>query len=463
MNTRYAILLAALLGLCVPGAQAVQLSTDNTGEILIYPYYTVKSADGNAFNTYLTIVNTDANAGKLLRVRMRTGRDGSEAGAFNLHLEPGMTWAAALVPAGPGAQLITRDTPCTVPPFLASTGGVRFTNLGGGVPVSTTTEGWVEVFEMASYAPGSVTCADVPADRVGQLRAPAGGLSGTLTLINVQSGMDFTLNAEAISEFATAAYYRAAADPYPDYNVAEGSRVASFSANGKQYRATLPSALGAVEAVLARRSMLNEVVLDPATASATDWIVTLPTRRLHSGATPSPWFAALLANNTALRLGGTWRARNAANAWTLTPNCGFLCPPFNAERDVNAPHSATVFTFIAGNSSSITTTPPPGTPTGVLGSTNSVPVSLPDVGAGGALELGWVNTFNGVISATIDASSTRVADNGVATERIAVSGLPMVGFMVRTLKNGTLACTSGACQGNYGGSTPHRYRRVITP
>jgi hypothetical protein len=42
-----------------------------------------------------------------------------------------------------------------------------------------------------------------------------------------------------------------------------------------------------------------------------------------------------------------------------------------------------------------------------------------------------------------------------------VRGLPLVGLMARTFLNGTLTCGSSACQGNYGGSFVHRYRRFI--
>jgi len=42
-----------------------------------------------------------------------------------------------------------------------------------------------------------------------------------------------------------------------------------------------------------------------------------------------------------------------------------------------------------------------------------------------------------------------------------VRGLPVVGFMARTFLNGTLTCGSINCQGNYGGSFVHRYRRFI--
>jgi hypothetical protein len=53
---------------------------------------------------------------------------------------------------------------------------------------------------------------------------------------------------------------------------------------------------------------------------------------------------------------------------------------------------------------------------------------------------------------------------GTATSGVHVfSGLPVMGLAVRTFRNGTLACTGGACQGNYGGAFPFKYTRRITP
>jgi hypothetical protein len=34
-------------------------------------------------------------------------------------------------------------------------------------------------------------------------------------------------------------------------------------------------------------------------------------------------------------------------------------------------------------------------------------------------------------------------------------------MFVRIVQNGTLACSAGTCQGNYGGGFPLRYRRAI--
>ena len=66
MNTfkRKALSCAILGGLAVASgaAQAVYEDPNGLGQALIYPYYTVQSANGNAFNTYLSVVNTTSRA-----------------------------------------------------------------------------------------------------------------------------------------------------------------------------------------------------------------------------------------------------------------------------------------------------------------------------------------------------------------------------------------------------------------
>ena len=61
MNTfkRKALFSAVLGTLGVAGsAQAIYHDPNGTGQALVYPYYTVQSASGNAFNTYISVVNT---------------------------------------------------------------------------------------------------------------------------------------------------------------------------------------------------------------------------------------------------------------------------------------------------------------------------------------------------------------------------------------------------------------------
>jgi hypothetical protein len=51
----------------------------------------------------------------------------------------------------------------------------------------------------------------------------------------------------------------------------------------------------------------------------------------------------------------------------------------------------------------------------------------------------------------------------VAGVPVTFFGLPVTGFMIRTLKNGNLTCGSATCQGNYGSLFNHSYRNRITP
>src|SRR5205085_573835 len=121
---------------------------------------------------------------------------------------------------------------------------------GFGDTLDRTREGYVEMIEMAtltneSRADVTHNSAGVPAD-CAAIRAanspavarPTGGLSGTLTLINVASGMDFTVNAEALADLGTRPFFRAAVDPYPDFAAVEIDAVSVVIANGKAYRST---------------------------------------------------------------------------------------------------------------------------------------------------------------------------------------------------------------------------------
>ena len=71
MNTfkRKALFTAVLAGLGAAGtAEAVYLNPNGTGQVLVYPYYTVQSANGASWNTYLSVVNT-TSPGSVYRPR----------------------------------------------------------------------------------------------------------------------------------------------------------------------------------------------------------------------------------------------------------------------------------------------------------------------------------------------------------------------------------------------------------
>ncbi|QJR15990.1 hypothetical protein [Usitatibacter palustris] len=481
---RNAALLAAALA--APAVQAMYLNPDGLGQALIYPYYTVKPVDSNVYNTYISIVNHTSDA-KVLRVRFRESLNGREVGNYNLYLGPRDAWAGAITPsvagAPPAAGLLTIDNSCTNPAFTPPAGGSALTGFafssasytgtnsdGMGDTMERTREGYVEVIEMATLTGASAAqatpgangvppdCAALRGGGVLSLGPPTGGVSGTLTLINVASGLDFTVNAIAIADLSTQGFYRTYSDAYPDFNSAEVNGVGNFAANGKAYRTTWNSGVEALNAILMRSTVDNEFILDNTTQSAADFVVTLPTKRFHvlvPGQGTGPFTNTVLAGSRSLNFTLEYRSREGLGG-IIVPACGFTCPPSNSEANLQLPFASTVVGITRG-----------ATATGAAGTTlalgaNGWRVTLPTTAENGSVMLGFVaGGFSSPPTISFPAQTTRLSDGQVLNENLVMEGLPAVGFAVRTLRNGTLVCAGGGCQGNYGGAYPHTSRHVF--
>ena len=450
-----ALLLAALVLHC----EAMQQDPDGRGEVLIYPYFTAQDSGGNAFNTYISVVNDDVPP-KALRIRLREGRNGNEVASFNLLLQGYDTWTGVIVPTPEGAALQTNDASCASlnlsnPVPLASP--VSATD-GLGTDVERMREGYIEIFEMASIHDDPPECSTflamtlVPAT----VQRPSGGLSGTLTLINVQSGMDFTVNAVALSDFATAPYFRAPSDPYPDYNAAEVAPVAAFYfGDDHLYTSTWESPVQALNATLMVQSVMNEVILDRGTLSGTDFVLTMPTRRLAGNAAP---FRVFPEGTRDLTFSIDFNDREKPRLSIFSDDCPFLCPPGFEQAHMALRSSANVLSLRTTEDHS---SGAPGI-SDVLGSRNGWLVNMHT-----DAQNGWVTL--GLDSIPLDAPFPHLhhriyPNDGTSFEaRPSYSGLPVVGFMVRTFRNGNLQCGSAVCQGNYGGAFPHKYKRAAYP
>ena len=104
-------------GMAAGAAQAVYLNPSGNGATLIYPYYSVQSAGGNAYNTYVSVVNT-TDMVKVVKVRFREGKNSREVLDFNLYLSPNDVWTGAIVRTADGAGMISVDRSCVVPNAL---------------------------------------------------------------------------------------------------------------------------------------------------------------------------------------------------------------------------------------------------------------------------------------------------------------------------------------------------------
>ena len=152
------VMTLAVAGAVAASAQAQMfVNPDNTGEVLIYPFY---SAD-NGNQTYIHVVNTTDYA-KAAKVRILEAENSVEVRDFNLYLSPKdhFAFAISLDESGAG-KLETADNSCTVPAIPE--GGIEFTNMlfanDENGSLERTLNGYVEIIEMGQFAKGKAATA----------------------------------------------------------------------------------------------------------------------------------------------------------------------------------------------------------------------------------------------------------------------------------------------------------------
>jgi hypothetical protein len=498
MNTfkRKALASAVLGTLGVAGsAHAIFQDPNGLGEALIYPYYTVNNDPaGNAFNTFISVVNTTTDV-KVVKVRFREGKNSAEVLDFNLYLSPNDVWTGAVVPSTSDvtspAMLVTTDKSCTNPPIPAA--GQPFLNFqysgatadGLAATLDRTREGYAEMFEMGRLVPGALataaihvagvpTCTGLTGPLLPLVAAattsPTGGLMGTGTLINVTSGRDTMYNANAYGAWSATALYSDIGNDLPNFsqtNPAQSVVVSLPTATAttqtvyiSSWTGTAPVTAGAkaASATMMHADVLNEYILDSATRSNTDWVLTFPTKRLFvSTATVVAPFTNLLTTSGACEIIDL-TSFNREEA-SLAP-AGALFSPLPPGATANSLcWESTVVSFRNGSTSSPSA---PAVPSLVLGSQN-----VTAIGVTTTFQNGWADIhFSGANASTVglvsDATSVSAIIGGaLSTSAQTFHGLPVVGFMIRTFANGTLTCGTATCQGNYGGSVSHAYKNFI--
>ena len=325
---RLCILLAATVA--ATSAQAVHISPNGTGQVLIFPYYTVR----NGFATLVSVTNTQNNT-KMLKVRFREGMNGREVSNFNLFLAPEDTWTGAVVETADGARIITNDNSCVTPSdmftdvrkiftgqFLNEFVSYRYTGTLQDAPafssLDRTREGYFEILEMGVIdAALSATAAQIvgfvkpaAADRVGTtncaamdkfeglalpsspirfpntgaelLAPPRGGLKGRASLINAATGANYSFGPTALDSWSSQVAYSIPGDSRSAILSDAFPATSVVTTTAGVVIARWASGRDAVSAALMRESVMNEFVIDAGTVSQTDWIVTLPTKPFYT-------------------------------------------------------------------------------------------------------------------------------------------------------------------------------------
>jgi len=465
MNTfKKTTLYTALAGIGALGmagtASAVHVNPDGLGQVLIYPYYTTQTSGvAQPFNSLLSVVNSTASA-KAVKVRFLEGKNSREVLDFNLYLSPRDVWVAGILPAGVaaggGAGVYTPDKSCTTPTVSSDpTNPTLFVNYAyagdsGGDGLDRTREGYVEIIEMGNVTGTTATqithvngvppgCASIT-DATAQSNTVLGngGLFGGMTLINVLSGEDVTADAVALEAFRTAGspIWFAPGVTLPDLTLANPPQTEVF--NGTTATTyTFASGIDAVSAALMHNTLMNEYVLDTATKSGTDWVVTFPTKRFYvTGGAALPPFQRPFTGGTACDdIAITTWDREERSIIVLT---GFS-PPAPAS-PLALCYEANVVTFKGSN---------------VLGSANVKDLTASTLPANA--QNGWA-LFDLTASLTGPVNAHRLTSLSPAATFF---GLPVIGFMVETFNNGNLPNGSLVIQSAYGGNFVHKTTKLI--
>ena len=332
--------------------------------------------------------------------------------------------------------------------------------IGGGQ--DRVTEGYFEVFEMATYgrldpvAIGATHGSNGIPNNCGLVtdtsaalnpRAPSGGLWGGATLINVLTGDAFTEDATALTQFQPttgAGAYFTTGSPLPNYDNAAPAVGSAINGSGQIITGQFATGSLAVTAALQKTFVGNEFVLEKTTLSGTDWVITFPTK----GDLVTETAATLPFQNKLTKTGAcddtvvtTWDREEGK----ITPG-GPDFSPSPKPTGFALCWEANIISFKNDIGSGIAN---------VLGSANNYTLSTSFIAGWGALAFraGAINVATAV--ASYDPITGGAA---VPAPSTTFSGLPTIGFAAQTFVNGTLSNGSGTLvQSSYGGNFGHKY------
>jgi len=338
------VLTLAVAGAVAASAQAnMYVNPDNTGEVLIYPFYTADA--GN--QTYIHVVNTTEYY-KAAKVRIHEAENSYEVRDFNLYLSPydHFAFTIRLDEETGGGMLKTVDTSCTVPRLYDADpevqaekgldGTVSFDNIlyknakDANTSYERTLNGYVEIIEMGQFEGAATTSPGymwkhvkgIPRDcqgvedlwstggawfeevpqgggtkavaRTGELSTwQGGGLYGMGIIVNPEAGAAIGFDAVAIDAFHESAeadtaggdlhYYPGDVDPSlqgrEDYTATDSTVFVNGTQKDYDTSSNTTPTLDAVSSLFMVESIMNDYVLDSTFMGRTDWVVTFPTKR----------------------------------------------------------------------------------------------------------------------------------------------------------------------------------------
>lgn len=511
------------LTLCIgaalaPSAMALSLNPGGTGQVLVYPYYTV---NGNQ-QTLMSVVNA-TNRVKAVKVRFLEGRNGKPVLDFNLYLSPFDVWTGAVSATGSdgAATLATSDRSCTVPQIAPQTvfRDSRYTGTqqdwaSATTPISLaallgsterTREGHIEMIEMGLLQTGTLStqlaeevthnAAGVPINcqRLAEawstgtggwainaqanIDAPRGGLYGGAIIVDVAKGTLQSYEADAIEGFYTNAaqpgfLHRSPSDSRPDLGDADNGmgRIAvglvaedgSFitqqvPARQRALSRTAPYSFDAISLVYLHAMIYNEFVTEPTLGAASEWVVTFPTKSAYVDTTSSANVRGPFTN--AFRDDGAACEALTIEYWNREEQVPGSVPgsvdfPVPPGGGPSPPSICQQANVIAFNQNAVLS----GGVSAVLAARSSS--GLRTITAlGSTFTTGWARIWfdNPVVAGFQNTLDNRVNDPAGG---IVLAGLPVTGFWAVNYTNANVV---PGVLANYSGTTRHRTIRAEVP
>ena len=517
LSTAFLVGITTMLGM-VADVKAVSLNPEGRGQVLLYPYYTIRG--GN--DALISVVNTTDQA-KSVKVRFREGVNSREVLSFNLYLAAFDTWVAALTSAesGDSVELRIPDSSCTVPYYFGDAvldqGDLEFDRFGrvefsdvfftgefddpGTDDLERVQSGYIELIEMGTLvddAEGSAAAAthapqsfddinDLPRptdcsqlveawdngywsdDASVDHEAPSGGLLGAATIINIFEGTMFTYRAEAIDGFSTEIIHFGPTDILPD--LASGNVTTSnVMIDGAMNTQTWPSSVEAVSAAILYNSIANEYIIDPQLSARSEWVITLPTKLFYidplatNDEVPVEPFSRVFdgATNCEMFDLGIWDRESVTVPSSLLISIPLVTGQMQPPSPYRLCYGANIVRFAEEE---IITTPPIATE--IMGETRftTIPLESANFFANFAANFNQGRAefdFSMIDDDTLRLTRSAIDEFGMETG-VTYTGLPAIGFWVNTFTNGTLDFDflDGPVLSNYGGAQRHSGNRAI--
>jgi len=457
-----------------PPCFGVSLGTNGLGQVLIYPYYSVRLAPGTAspYNALLSVVN-GAPRGKAVKVRFREALAGAPVFEATVFLSLRDVWTAAVVPTGDGAGVLTTDTSCTLPVVGVGVGGAPTMNgtfssaMYAGDPLGASPgrvrEGFVEVLEMGTIRQGSTLEQAVnhingkPPCNLGSTAAiaadldpPSGKLYGSLTLVNVLEGTAYEYDAVALDHWSADVQYSASGTYRP--TLADATPMVSSVTTGTSLLVSRwTTGADAVNAVLLAGSTQAEFMRDATVNGATDIVYTMPTKPLMvtQGLAVPPFYVPLSSNGACEPSGDRTVSReeqayNPGQSQLDLPAFAALCWATTVQSlNANWPSPSAVLGSQAGLRHFVATT-------------ETYPV--PTIYSAGVADQFFTGSTTTPARALHPSAATTITDlmTGVQTmsNSVTYGGLPVVGVTMMRYVNGVVPVGGVPTLSNYGaGST----------